>query len=461
MTCKITEAIGRFVAETTFDEIPAKAIRTARMGFIDFIGVMYAGREEEAPVILDRVLAPLPGAATLCFSSRSAGAPEAAWINGVAGHALDFDDVGVGGHPSTVIVPAILAVAQELNLSGEDMLRAYAIGYEAWAELSLREPGSLHSKGWHPTGIWGAIASSAACAALHRLDAERATFAVAMGASMSAGVMANFGTMTKPYHAGRAAHAGVMAARLAKAGFTSSPDAIEHPQGLLAAVTPENKVNRERESTIGEVWQLVEKGLNIKKYPACYCTHRAIDGMLDLCREKGVQAGDIDHIIVSISDRFSRILRNHNPQTGLEAKFSMEFTMASAAIAGRVSLSELTDEFVQRPEVQELMRRVELNLTNNYDPNHNNAALFDQVEVKLKSGESLKSSEVRFARGHAEIPLTDQDLAEKFSACVEYGNAESDTVGLLDRLLRMEDMSARDLLSGNAPAKDARTVSAV
>lgn len=452
MTHPITTTLGEFIASTSSEAIPPQAMETARLGFLDCIGVMYAGRNEDAPRILDGVLSSGAGVATLCLSGRTAPAPEAAWINGTAGHALDFDDVGVGGHPSTVIVPAIIAEAEHLGLTGRDMLRAYVVGYETWAELSLREPGSLHGKGWHPTGIWGAIAASAACASLHGLDADRATMAVALGASMSAGIMANFGTMTKPYHAGRGAHAGIMAARLAEAGFTSSPDAIEHPQGLLSAVSPAGAVDKERDSTIGRVWQIVERGLNIKKFPACYCTHRAIDGLLDLLAQEQTEADDIDRIVVSVSDRFATILRNHRPETGLEAKFSMEFAMASAAIRGRVSLTELTDEFVTRPDVQEMIGRVDLNLTRNYDPGHPNAAMFDQVKVRLKSGEELESAKVRYARGHAVAPLTERDLQAKFAACIEYGGAEAETDGLFDRLMKMEELGARALLGGAGAA---------
>lgn len=453
MTQSITRALGAFIAGLRAEDIPAAAIETARTGFTDCIGVMYAGRNEEAPRILARVAAPGPGAAVLCLPDRTAPAPEAAWINGVAAHALDFDDVAVGGHPSTVIVPAILAEAQELDLSGAEMLRAYVAGYEAWAELSLREPGSLHSKGWHPTSVWGAVGAAAACAALHRLDADRATAAVALGASMAAGVMANFGTMTKPFHAGRAAQAGILAARLAGAGFTASPDAIEHPQGLLAAVSPEGRVDRARPPALGQAWRIVEKGLNIKKFPACYCTHRAIDAMLDLRRAQPFGAAEVEAIEVTISDRFATILRNHRPVTGLEAKFSMEFTMASAVIADRVSLSELTDDFVRRPDVQALMARVRLDLTQNYDPNHANAALWDQVRVVLKSGEVRESAQVRYARGHAEHPLSLQDLREKFEACMEYGGAAGEAAGLFARLMTLESQRARSLL----PAGPARS----
>src|SRR5262249_41974697 len=155
------------------------------------------------------------------------------------------DDVALRGHPSTVLVPAILAEAETLDVSGRDMVTAYVAGYETWAELVRREPGFHHGKGWHPTGIFGAIGAAAACASLRRLDPAKATEAIALGAAQSTGLMANFGTMTNPFHAGRSAHSGVMAARLAAAGFTASEDALEHPQGFLAAVSPAGEVDRE------------------------------------------------------------------------------------------------------------------------------------------------------------------------------------------------------------------------
>jgi hypothetical protein len=199
----LTQALGRFVAELAFERLPEPALRTARMGFIDCTGTMIAGSPEPAVQILKKTLA-IGGAgeAMLYFSSERGPAPEAAWINGTAAHALDYDDVALRGHPSTVLVPAILAEGEALHASGRDMLRAYAAGYEVWAELAERDRGQHHMKGWHPTGIFGAIGAAAACSALRRLDADRATLAIALAASQSSGLMANFGTMTKPYHAG-------------------------------------------------------------------------------------------------------------------------------------------------------------------------------------------------------------------------------------------------------------------
>src|SRR5580692_11974774 len=166
----LTRDLGAFVAGIAFDKLPPGAVDVARLGFIDTIATMIAGSRDEAPQLLRKALSPPPGRATLYFTGETAPAPEAAWINGTAAHALDYDDVAVRGHPSTVLVPAILAEGEALGSSGRDMIAAYVAGYEVWAELSRRDPGHHHRKGWHPTGIFGAIGAGAACANLRRLD---------------------------------------------------------------------------------------------------------------------------------------------------------------------------------------------------------------------------------------------------------------------------------------------------
>jgi 2-methylcitrate dehydratase PrpD len=442
----LTQEIGRFAAGLTFERLPAEAIEIARTGIIDTVATMVAGAHDPAPQLLRRGLMPQPGPASLYFSGEGAAAPEASWINGTAGHALDYDDVGCRGHVSTVLLPAILAEAETLGASGREMFAAYVAGYETWAELARRDPGHHHAKGWHPTGIFGAIGAGAACAGLRRLSPEQATMAVALAASQAGGIMANFGTMTKPFHAGRAAHAGVVAARLAGLGFTAAADALEHPQGFLSAVSPEGKADREGPvPALGTEWQIVRQGISIKKYPACYCTHRALDGMLELLARHPMKPAEISRITVAISKTHSLILRNHAPQTGLEAKFSMEFAMAAAVIARGASLGEYTDAFVRRPEVQELMRKIAIVTNENYDPEVSGASVWDQVTLELANGERIESEKVRRARGHAERPLREPELFDKFRTCFDAGHAHLSPEVLFDRLRRLETISAREL----------------
>src|SRR5438477_1272169 len=261
----LTQELGRFVAGLTFEKLPEEAVEIARTGIIDTVATMIAGANDPAPQLLRRGLDPAPGPASLYFSGENSTAPEAAWINGTAGHALDYDDVGCRGHVSTVLVPALLAEAETLGLGGREMFAAYVAGYETWAELARRDPGHHHKKGWHPTGIFGAIGAGAACASLRRLNPEQAIAAIALSASQAGGIMANFGTMTKPFHAGRAAHAGLVSARLAEAGFTAATDVLEHPQGFLSAVSPEGKADRDSPAPhLGKEWQILKQGLSIK-----------------------------------------------------------------------------------------------------------------------------------------------------------------------------------------------------
>jgi 2-methylcitrate dehydratase PrpD len=253
--------------------------------------------------------------------------------------------------------------------------------------------------------------------------------------------------MTKPFHAGRAAHAGVVAARLAGLGFTAAADALEHPQGFLSAVSPEGKADREGGPVppLGTEWQIVRQGISIKKYPACYCTHRALDGMLELLARHPMKPAEISRITVAISKTHSLILRNHAPQTGLEAKFSMEFAMAAAVIARRASLGEYTDAFVRRPEVQELMRKIAIVTNENYDPEVSGASVWDLVTVEFANGERIESEKVRRARGHAERPLGEAELFDKFRTCFDAGHAHLSPEVLFDRLRRLEMISAREL----------------
>lgn len=441
----LTKTLGQFVADLSPNRIPEEAVRVARLGFIDCIGTMIAGRREDCVRIMKQVLAPADGPATITFGKEKSTAPEAAWINGTAAHALDYDDVGLRGHPSTVLVPAILAEAEALGSTGADMIVAYVAGYETWAELFRRDSGLLHKKGWHPTGLYGAVGAAAACASLRRLDADKAAQAIALGASQSSGLMANFGTMTKPFHAGKAAHAGIMAARLAEAGFTASTDALEHPQGFLHAISPTGTEDRTSEAKPGENWAILTQGLGIKKYPTCYCTHRAIDCMLDLVNAKPIKADEVKKITVNISDYFATVLRNHQPDTGLAAKFSMEFAMASGIIAKRVGLRELTDEFVQRPDIQALMRKVEIVTTTEYDDDMPGAAPQDQVTVELTNGSTIAGEPVRRATGHASRPLTEAQIYDKFADCLDAGESDIPADVLFKRLSQIQSMSAQQI----------------
>jgi 2-methylcitrate dehydratase PrpD len=436
----LTRDLGAFAARVGAEGVPSEARQVAKTGFIDCIGTMIAGSREPAATTVLSALSPLPaGKVQLWFGKTRTSASEAALINGIAAHALDYDDVALRGHPSAALVPAIISAGQELGSTGAQMLDAYVAGYEVWANLVERETDMHHMKGWHPTGIFGAIAASAACSVLRRLDADRCCHALGLGASQSAGLMANFGAMAKPFHAGRAAQAGVTAARLAAAGFTAQPDALEHPQGFLAAVSPKGAVDRESPARdLGRTWQIVTQRLNVKKYPTCYYTHRCLDGVLDLLEKTPIDARDVERVDVSISRENATVLRNHRPKTALEAKFSIEFPMAGALVARKLGLAQLDETFVRSEAVQRLFEGVHVIPATNYDPDSPGSAVTDQVIVTTRDGRRHKTAEVRHARGHARMPLSQTELRAKFLDCLGYGGFEGDAAAFFERIESME-----------------------
>jgi 2-methylcitrate dehydratase PrpD len=443
MTEGLTQRLGRFAAETATGGAPTEVREAAKDGVIDCVGCLVAGHTDPAVAIAMEALPPAEGGSSrLWFSDRKTTAVDAALLNGIAAHVLDYDDTCLRGHPSAVLVPAIFAIAQERGASGASLLDAYVAGYEVWAELVDREEGFHQMKGWHPTGIFGGIAAAAACSVLYGLDAVRSAHAIGLAGSQAAGLMSNFGAMAKSLHVGRAAQAGVVSARLAASGFTAAADAIEHPRGFLMAVSPTGKVDLTRSSDgLGRDWQLMRRRVNLKKYPTCYYTHRALDAVLELLAAEAVTVEDIERIEVTLSEEHQLALRNAEPRTALAAKFSMQFAMSCAAIAGRVSLSELTDDFVCRPDVQQLMRKVSIVIDPAYDPETPGAAYEDRVTITKQDG-TRRSLAVHRASGHAQRPLTPRSLKEKFLACLAYGKFEGDSEAFHAELLHLEKSAA-------------------
>jgi len=424
----LTRQLAELVAGIEFPQLPAEAVETVKRGTIDCIGVLFAGREEPVvKLLLDQVSDGKD--ATLLFERRRAGSADAALLNATAAHALDYDDTGLDGHPSVVLVPTVLAEGERLGASGRELIAAYVAGYETWAELIGRDADKHHGKGWHPTAVFGAVGAAAAASRISKLHADKTANALGIAASMASGLVANFGSMTKPFQAGRAAQSGIQAARLAAAGMTASPDALEHGSGFLAAVSPRGRTRLDGEIREKSNWHILRHGVNIKRYPVCYALHRSIDGVLDL----DVSPAEIEAVEVRVGALQAVMLRHSSPQTALDAKFSAQFAMAAALLNRKVGLAELRDEFVRSEKVQSLMRKVRVASTDEADPEEPLFAPFDFVTLRLASGKTVKSKEVRHARGHARNPFSLQELRAKFDDCT--GGQQQ---ALLERLLHLE-----------------------
>jgi 2-methylcitrate dehydratase PrpD len=341
------------------------------------------------------------------------------------------------------------------------MIRAYVAGYEVWAELIFRERGNYQRKGWHPTGIFGAVGAAAACAVLRGLPAEAAAHALGIAASEASGVVSNMGAMVKPTHPGHAAACGIMAARFAANGVTAAHDALEHEQGFLRALSPAGDVDLDTPMTLPPArWRLLEHGLAIKKYPVCYRAHRAIDGMLDLLGRERVETAAIRGIAVTFSPTHALILKHHRPQTALEGKFSIEFALACAIAARRVGLRDLTDAFVSSPAVQDLMAKVVIEIDPVEEPGTSGYAPFDTVRLELADGRTVSGPQVRHARGDAALPLMTEDLWIKFEDCAGWSGLPLQARPLFDRLQQLETCaSASDLFPSAPPVVPLRTKS--
>jgi 2-methylcitrate dehydratase PrpD len=445
-TTHLTADLGQFLATIQYDQLPPEALPLVRNAFTDTVGVIMVGITEPVVDIVRRTLVETGGRreARACLSPLTVSAPDAALLGGTAGHALDFDDHSLTGHPSTVLVPALLAEGETLGSSGRELVTAYVAGYETWAEL-IRRDTQHHKKGWHPTAVFGVIAAAAAMAVLRRLPAERAATALSIAASHASGLAPNFGTMTKPYHAGLAARNGISAARLAAAGMTAGRDTLENAQGFLNAFSP-SSADRASPVKVGREWYLPWQSLCVKKYASCYFTHRSFDTAVRMLAGRSLGAQDIASIEVTMGRGQVVVLANHRPQTGLEAKFSEEFAMAAAVILGRMSVDVFTDAMVQRPDIQAFFPKVKLNAVDEYDTRDPAHSPTERVVIRLANGEVLDSGEIARIRGHAYDPMGADELWTKFVECTARTHSGGEAKALFALLQAVEQLpSAREL----------------
>jgi aconitate decarboxylase len=444
VTAPLTELYARFIADWRECPIPETVLEVSRLGFTDCAGVMLAGRAEQAVLRLAtfvRSQGAHPQSRCVTDGQR-VSMVQAGLVNATAAHALDYDDFAFSNHPSAVLVPVVLAAADACGVDGMRMAAAYLVGYEVWADLMLREPDLYYDRGWHPTAVLGPVGAAAAAAVVMGLDATQSRHALALAASDSGGIFENFGTMAKPYHGGRAAAAGLTAAGLAAGGLAASATALEGRHGLMRALSPHGRVDLDSLPNLGRHWHSAGMRLNIKKYPTVGASQRGIDAVLALNRTQTIDPHRVDKIVVRISERHAAVMPYHLPQDTLQAKFSIEFAIASALVHNKVGFAQLRDEIVCSPVVQRLMSRVLIETTTEFEPQWRDAAPFDSVTFTLEDGRVLSTPRVRRATGHADTPLEPQALWAKFLGCAEYaGVAEAPARALFASMQRIDSLS--------------------
>jgi len=414
----VTTILADFVAKSRWEDCPASAVAAARGAILDCLGVMLAGSLEPSPRILQDV-ALAEGGSPLCTivgTGRRSGAVWAALCNGTAAHALDFDDTNFTllGHPSAPVLAAGLAAGELALADGQALVHAFLLGFEVETTLAAVINPEHYDHGWHATCTLGTLGAAAAAARLLGLDTAQIRTALAVAASQSSGLKENFGTMTKPFHAGHAARSGVLAALLAREGWTASEQALEGPQGFFNVLGAGSR-RLEALDTLGAPWKILSSGVAVKPYPSCACTHSIIDGALELRRAHGIRPEDVAEVTVGVNALVPRILIHSDPRTGLEAKFSAQFSVAAALCEDRVGIATFRDDKTQDPAIRALMPRVRMRVDPDI-PGDLERHMWTRVTVRLGDGRSW-SVGPREVPGHPNKPLTPEALRGKFEEC--------------------------------------------
>jgi len=421
----LARQLAERVATLRYEDVPDEAIYWGKVALADTVGVALAGAREEAPRIVEDVLglSTLTAASGPCLligSRRRGSALDAALVNGVAAHVLDFDNTAfhMGGHVSAVMVPALIAASEAFDATGGDFLLAHAAGFEMGARIGNAVNFHHSEKGWHPTSTLGVFAVAAACARLLKLSVAETETALALSTSLAAGIKANFGTMTKSLHAGQCARGGLMAVLLARKGFTANAEAFEHKQGFVNLF---NGVGHFDATGIVENWgrpfEIVEPGAGYKIYPCCYSTHSAVEATLNLVRQHGpFDAAAVARIDSLTSARGLAHTDRPHPNSALNAKFSVQYCVARAALEGEVRLDHFEGDAWRDAAVQALLPRVH---AAPYGPElfSDDLPFGAEVKITLTNGKSVSARVDRPLGRTSGNPVAPAQMQAKFVDC--------------------------------------------
>lgn len=423
-----TEAVVQFALKPSI-EVDGTALAFT---LLDTIGVSLAGNNSH---VVQRLRAwnehhPMPGPAHVWGTQVHCDASRAALLNGTAAHALDFDDASpsMPMHASAVLWPALLAVAEERKSSVADVFTAAAAGQTLFRALGEALPMSVHyPRGWHSTATIGRIAGALAVARLVGLSPQHTAHAVGIAASMAAGSIANFGTMTKPIHAGQAAQDAVLAVQFAEVGITANLGQLDHPKGFFALFGDPDRERSNLSTRLGHWETAWPKDVSLKRYPSCYGTHRAIDAMINI-REMLADDDEIASIDITVHERGLEPLIDHHPTTELEAKFNLAYTVALAATQGSVGLEDFGDDWECSSGIEQLMGVTAIK-TAAFPPDSPDieGEPFSHVVLRTASGTTFAET-VRHTRGGALNPMTTSELFDKTISCGVFGGFQADAV---------------------------------
>ncbi len=453
---EVTKKLAEFIVNTDLRDIPPEAKDIGKRVILDLFGVALAGSRDPMSRIMTEYIKDSGGRprASVWGKKFKTSSSLAALANGTFGHALDYDDINrnMRGHPTVPVLPAALAAGEEAKASGKELLEAFMIGVEVETKLGAGMNPHLFENGWHPTAILGAMGAAAAAAKLLELPGEKVCMALGIAGSLASGLRQNFGTMTKPLHAGRAAQNGVMAAQLARRGYTADPEVVEAKLGYANAFSGAGKYDLNKiVANLGDPFDIVSPGVGLKRYPSCARSHPAIDAMLDLAVQNDIQPGDVEAIACAGTYTTPTMLIHSRPRTALEGKFSLEFCMALALMERKVALPDFKDQKVQDPKIQELIRKVTFSVRPDLNSLEQSGNPSTTVKVTLKDGREYTKT-VDEARGTPGNPLTAGEVKDKYRQCVRGIQSKKDmekTIELVDSLENLKRISLlADLLRG-------------
>ncbi len=443
-------AYGEWLAEMPV-AWPDEAFKAALNAFVDTIGVSIPGAAEP---VTRKVFATVrrwgDGPCTVIGGDVRLAAPWAALTGGTAAHALDFDDNfdPAKAHASAVLVPAILALAEQEGSSGRACLDAFIAGLQIMGRVGQGVNPAHRNRGWHATATVGATGAAAACARLLRLPARESAHALSIATSMAGGFMSQFGTSVKPVHAGLAAKAGVMAASLSREGIDAGLHTLDGPTGMnrlmvgpdleelranLAHIEHGQTLRFETQS-VGEPLLILSSGLKVKRFPNCGSAHRAMDGLLALIERHGFGAEDIVEVRVSAPASHLANLMYEDPRNAAQAKFSLEYALATIALRGRCALADFEEEAVMTPEIRAFYRRVVRVAVDKSE-----GEFPTRVEVALQDG-SIRRIDVEMPIGSLAAPLSERQYGMKFDECAERFIPPGELADLKGELGKLPDL---------------------
>ncbi len=459
----VTQAVIDFIRAARLDAMPADVVEQGRRCLSDGFGVILAGETTAGSRILRDYVAADVGrreASVLGPGRLQASAEKAALLNGAFGHAMDFDDTqlsttpdrtyGLLTHPTVPALASSLAVAEAVGASGARFLEAFLVGFEVECKISEAIDPVHYNRGFHSTGTVGTFAGAAATAKLLALEPPAIAHAIAIAASLAAGIRVNFGSMTKPLHAGRAAANGVFAALLASHGFTGGDDALDGQWGFFQVEGGGADASR-IVGVLGKPYTIVDPGVSVKPYPCGVLSHPSMDALLKVVTEHDITPDQIARIRLRAGSNILDPLRYKTAKTELEAKFCLPFLLSSIVLRRKAGIREFTDEFVQSEPVQRMMPNVETVFDSEIE-----AKGFDKirsvVEVYLTDGRSfVQPSDDRY-RGGPDRPFTRAELHDKFTDCASLTLTREQMAASLARIESVERLaSVRELVAPMTP----------